>query len=86
MHYYQKVKFDKAKFVWIFVIVVFVFLLFPIKQQLKDGGTVVYRSITVLYEVRNWNREYGDGTVDKGTSIIVLGHEVYNDVENVKKD
>lgn len=78
----------KKKVIIIFVILVLLILLFPIKNQLKDGGTVEYKSL--VYKVSKVNRlitleemekkgkvkEY-----EKGIIIEILGFEVYNNVE-----
>ena len=57
-------------------------LLFPVKQYLKDGGTVVYRSLT--YSVHKVHA-ISDGQNGKdyweGTIIEILGIPVYDDVK-----
>lgn len=78
----------KKKVIIIFVILVLLILLFPIKNQLKDGGTVEYKSL--VYKVSKVNRLITieemekEGKVkeyEKGIIIEILGFEVYNDVE-----
>jgi len=41
------------------IIVLLVLLLFPVKAQLDDGGTVIYQSIFDIYEVREI-KTFGD--------------------------
>lgn len=68
------------------LILVAVILLFPIRGQMKDGGTVEYRAI--LYTVRDMHQIYisydpetGEIIEDGytvGTVIEILGVEVFN--------
>ncbi len=55
--------------------------LFPIPRRYKDGGTVGYGSLLLLYEVRDWHREVPmpeGGGIKEGWSVEVLGREFYN--------
>lgn len=72
----------------ILLVVALLIILFPIRNNLKDGGTVEYKSL--VYRVSKVNRlitleemekkgkvkEY-----EKGIIIEILGFEVYNNVE-----
>lgn len=67
-----------------FIIITFV-LLFPVKSQLKDGGTVEYRALLykiskvhrlVLREAMEKKKQYDDGMI-----IEILGVEVFNNVQ-----
>lgn len=78
----------KKKVIIISGILVLLILLFPIKNQLKDGGTVEYKSL--VYKVSKVNRLITleemerEGKVkeyEKGIIIEILGFEVYNNVE-----
>lgn len=78
----------KRKVIIISVVLVLLILLFPIKNQLKDGGTVEYKSL--VYRVSKVNRLITleemekEGKVkeyEKGIIIEILGFEVYNNVE-----
>lgn len=73
----------KKKLVIVLCIVAVVVLLFPIPQQLKDGGTVEYRAI--LYNVKNVHRLHPDMESEKeyqeGTIVEILGIEVLNNVQ-----
>lgn len=78
----------KKKVIIISVILALLILLFPIKNQLKDGGTVEYKAL--VYRVSKVNRLITieemekEGKVkeyEKGIIIEILGFEVYNDVE-----
>ena len=75
------------KKVIIIVVVLFV-LLFPIRLQLRDGGTVEYKAL--LYKVSKVNKLISieemdaEGKIknyDKGIIIEVLGFEIFNNVE-----
>lgn len=63
--------------------VLFVFSIIPIPMHLKDGGTVVYKSI--LYSVENVHKLNADmeyeQTYLKGIVIKILGIEVFNNVD-----
>ena len=78
----------KKKTIIIVVVVVLLVLLFPIRNQLKDGGTVEYKAL--LYKVSKVHRlitieemeqvgkikEYDDGII-----IELLGFEIFNNVK-----
>lgn len=75
------------KKVIIIVVILFV-LLFPIRLQLRDGGTVEYKAL--LYKVSKVNKLISmeemdaEGKIknyDKGIIIEVLGFEIFNNVE-----
>ena len=78
----------KKKIVTILLIAIIVALLFPVRNQLKDGGTVEYKAI--LYKVSKVSRLISEeemaaeGKVknyDKGIVIEVLGFEIFNNVD-----
>ncbi len=75
----------KKKVIIISVIIILVVLLFPIRNQLKDGGSIQYKSLT--YEITKIHslmpeeeaekvKPYNDGYV-----IKILGIEIYNNVK-----
>lgn len=78
----------KKVLITIVIVAIILILLFPIRLQLKDGGTVQYKA--VLYKVSKVHRlisieemekegkikEYDDGFV-----IEILGFEIFNNVE-----
>lgn len=69
------------KAIIIVLLLVALILLFPIRGQFKDGGSVEYRAI--LYTVYDVHSLYDDGSRTEvrfveGTIIEVLGHQVYN--------
>ena len=78
----------KKVLITIVIVAIILILLFPIKLQLKDGGTVEYKAL--LYKVSKVHRlisieemekegkikEYDDGIV-----IEILGFEIFNNVE-----
>ena len=70
------------------IIVLLLILLFPIRLQLRDGGTVEYKAL--LYKVSKVSRLISieemeaEGKIkeyDKGIVIEVLGFEIFNNVE-----
>lgn len=60
--------------------VILVIMLIPVRLQLKDGGTVEYKSI--LYKVSKVHRLIDNG-YDIGTEIRILGFKVFDNVESV---
>ena len=64
----------------IIICIVLIVLLIPVRLQLKDGGTVEYKSI--LYKVSKVHRTIDNG-FDIGTEIEILGFKVYDNVESV---
>ena len=69
------------KAIIIILILVALILLFPIRGQFKDGGSVEYRAI--LYTVYDVHSLYDDGSRTEvrfveGTIVEILGHQVYN--------
>ena len=77
----------KKKVIIISVVIILVVLLFPIRNQLKDGGSIQYKSLT--YEITKVHslmpeeaektgkvKPYNDGYV-----IKILGIEIYNNVK-----
>lgn len=71
----------KTKLLTIVIAIVLILLLFPIRLQLKDGGTKVYRSIVGIYEITDWNQM---GFVEEmetrkvGTTIKLFGLTVFD--------
>ena len=78
----------KKVLITIVIVAIILILLFPIRLQLKDGGTVEYKAL--LYKVSKVHRlisieemekegkikEYDDGFV-----VEILGLEIFNNVE-----
>ena len=68
------------------VIIFFVVLLFPVRYQLKDGGTIVYKSLTysvekvhsltLMSEMQKTGKMYNEGV-----RIELFGVEVYEKIE-----
>ncbi len=69
----------KKAIIIVLILVAFI-LLFPIRGQFKDGGSVEYRAI--LYTVYNVHSEYSRPDTGmhyvEGTIIEILGYQVYN--------
>lgn len=68
--------------------IILLILLFPVRNQLKDGGTVEYKAI--LYKVSKVKRLISkeemenEGKIkeyDQGIVIELFGFEVYNNVK-----
>lgn len=69
---------------FIVIFIVFVFLLFPRRDCLKDGGTITYESFWVgaIYTIEKRHEIYsenGTGYYIIGTVIYLFGNEIYND-------
>ena len=70
------------KLLTVILILVLALLLFPIRQQYKDGGSVVYSA--VLYDVYNVHAMYIEDPNDseikfvEGYIIKILGVQVFN--------
>jgi len=78
---------NKKMMIVVVVIIVFI-LLFPIRNQLKDGGTVEYKAL--LYKISNVHRlstmeemdqEGKIKEYDDGIRIELVGFEIYNSVK-----
>lgn len=78
----------KKKIIIAVILLAMVILCFPIRTQLKDGGTVQYTAI--LYRVSKVHRlipieeAQREGKVkefDMGFTVELLGFEVFNNVE-----
>ncbi len=67
----------------ILIIIIAVIVLFPIRLQFKDGGTVIYRAI--LYAVTDYHSIRGPGGFDTGIEIRVLGIPVYSNTTHGKE-
>ena len=69
------------KAIIIILILVALILLFPIREQAKDGGTVLYNAILYdVYDVHRLSTEEGKD-FDEGIIIEILGYEVFNNVK-----
>lgn len=68
------------KKVIILICVILVIMLIPVRLQLKDGGTVEYKSI--LYKISKVHRLIDNG-FDIGTEIRIFGFKVFDNVESV---
>ena len=69
------------KTIIIILILVALILLFPIREQAKDGGTVLYNAILYdVYDVHRLSTEEGKD-FDEGIIIEILGVEVFNNVK-----
>lgn len=78
----------KKKVIIILVAVILVISLFPIKSQLKDGGTVEYKSLVYkiskvkrLISIEKAEQEGKVKPYEHGIVIEVLGFEIYNNVK-----
>lgn len=74
-----------SKLFTIIVIMVAILLLFPIPLRLKDGGSVEYRSIIGLYEMRNWKQmdfiEHAGETLKTGITVKLFGIKVFDNTK-----
>ncbi|MEG1705600.1 MAG: hypothetical protein RR290_03385 [Clostridia bacterium] len=78
----------KKKVIIIFVIIILLVLLFPIRNQLKDGGTVEYKSLVYkvskvkkLISIEEMKEEGKIKGYDNGIIVEIFGFEIYNNVE-----
>ncbi len=75
----------KKKLLIIIAVVIGILLLFPIPFRLKDGGSVEYRSIVGIYEVRNWKQmgfiEHAGETLKTGITVKMLGIKVFDNTK-----
>ena len=68
-------------------ILILIVLLFPIRLQYKDGGSVAYQSVVGIYRVTDWHQmlpleEEGEG-YKEGISVEILGLDIYNNTYHV---
>ena len=70
----------KKAIVILLVLVAFI-LLFPVRMQVKDGGSVHYTA--ALYQVKDVNQfsDQEGKDFDEGIIIEILGFEVFNNVK-----
>ncbi len=78
----------KKKGIIILVAIILLVLLFPIRNQLKDGGTVEYKALIYkvskvkrLISVEEMEQEGKIKEYDHGIVIEILGFEIYNNVK-----
>ena len=78
----------KKKIIITFVVIILLVLLFPIRNQLKDGGTIEYKAL--VYKISKVKRltieekEEEDKKTkeyEQGIIIEILGFEIYNNVK-----
>ncbi len=76
----------KTKIILIICIVfVLLFLVVPIPQTLKDGGTIYLRPAVPTYEIYIFNMEWFDGQTMKGWTINFFGMEIYENTYYVNE-
>lgn len=80
----------KKKVIIISVAIILLVLLFPIRNQLKDGGTVEYKAL--VYKVSKVKKLISKEEMERegkikeyyhGISIEILGFEIYNNVKYI---
>ena len=78
----------KKKVIIILVAITLLVLLFPIRNKLKDGGTVEYKALVYkvskvkkLISKEEMEREGKIKKYDHGIIIEILGFEIYNNVK-----
>lgn len=66
-------------FVFLCLVCFLLFAFVPIKNAVNDGGSVVYRPVSGLYEVWELHRIADEnGGYIVGTAVELFGIEVYN--------
>jgi len=75
----------KKKVIIILLVIILLILLFPIRNQLKDGGTVEWKSLTYsiakvhsIYSVEGYPMGYKDGIVIKLFNMTIYNNSNYN--------
>ena len=78
----------KKKVIVVSIIAILLILLFPIRSQLKDGGTVEYKALVYkvskvkrLISIEEMEQERKIKPVDQGIVIEILGFEIFNNVK-----
>ena len=76
------------KIIVILVVIVLLVLLFPIKNKLKDGGTVEYKELVYkiskvkrLIPIEEKEQDVKIKKYEQGTMIEIFGFEIYNNVK-----
>lgn len=78
----------KKKVIIILIVIILIVLLFPIRNRLKDGGSVQYKSLT--YEITKVHSLIPEDEAEKigkvkpyndGYVIKIFGFEIYNNVK-----
>ena len=76
------------KIIVILVVIVLLVLLFPIKNKLKDGGTVEYKALVYkiskvkrLIPIEEKEQDVKIKKYEQGTMIEIFGFEIYNNVK-----
>lgn len=78
----------KRKIITVLLVLLLLITLFPLKLQLKDGGSIVYQSLVGAYRVTNWHQMLpiteGEGEKYKeGISVEIFGCEIYNNTLSI---
>ncbi len=78
----------KKKVLIVIIVVVLFISLFPIRSQLKDGGTVEYKALVYkiskvkrLISIEEMEQVGKIKEYDRGIIIEILGFEIYNNVK-----
>lgn len=78
----------EKKVIIVSIVVILLILLFPIRNQLKDGGTVEYKALVYkvskfkkLISIEEMEKEGKIKEYDHGIIIEVFGFEIYNSVK-----
>jgi hypothetical protein len=68
-------------------LIVFAVIMFPVRNELNDGGTVRYEAVSHIYAVDDLHRMTDEeGVYTVGTVIYIYGNEVYNNSRNVYEE
>ena len=76
------------QYLFILIFVILLILVFPIRSQLRDGGTVEYKAllykvskVSKLISIEEMEAKGKVKNYDKGIIIEILGFEIFNNVE-----
>ncbi len=78
----------KKKVIIVAIVIILLTLLFPIRNQLKDGGTVEYKALVYkvskvkrLISIEEMEQKGKIKEYDHGIVIEIFGFEIYNNVK-----
>lgn len=77
----------KKKILIVLLVLVLIVLLFPVKLQHKDGGSVAYQSLVGIYRVTDWHQMLPLDETEcykEGISVELFGMEVYNNTYSTR--
>lgn len=75
----------KKKVKIVLVVIILLISLFPIRSQLKDGGTIEYKAllykVSKVYSLASLEEVENGKNYNEGIIVEILGFEIYNNVK-----